>query len=1192
MNNNYNTNSQKFSDNQPPYTNYLNLANSSTSLGNSYKQGVGFSPPSSETPQEKPTRRYNTGTIKKKIVETDKNGYLSLDLKPVDKTSTTRTVWLVMVWLFTFLVPDFFIGWLGKKTKEEKIAWREKVTLCILIFFSWAVLLFVIIGLGLILCPKQHVWSMAELSGHNSDTDAFISLRGVVYDITGFINQKHGAPFNPDKSQMITYAGYEVNSSFPLTVSTACPGLIDPSLDPNNNFYLQSPPLESEFVPQFYHRVGSVANSEQLSDQDFYTKYVLTRLKSMRKGELVWTKELVNDYYQREHAYWRIINGQVFNLGDYFYNSQGPLNTNSKKYNFLNSEIEKLFDDGGVGNVDISVEFNALNIDGNTKAMNMKCLQNLFYSGSVDTRKSFKCLFTNYLLLGFACILVFVILIKFLASLQFGTKKLPPLPKKFVLSVVPCYTEGLESISRTINSLAALDYNDTRKLIFVICDGNIVGTGNDRPTPRIVLDMLGVDPDYDPPARDCLAIAEDSLEHNRAKVYSGLYDFEGHSVPFIVVVKVGNLYELKRPGNRGKRDSQLLIMRFLAKAHFELPMTPLELDIYHHFNNIIGIDPLLYEFMLQIDADTVVHEDSLRRLVSYCSTDVSIVGICGETCLSNEQESLVTMMQVYEYFISHHMSKAFESLFGSVTCLPGCFCMYRIFDKTGDPVLISPKIIVPYSEKHVDTLHKKNLLSLGEDRYLTTLMLNHFPKKKLKFARDAKCSTIAPNQFKVFISQRRRWINSTVHNLFELMTVKGLCGLCCFSMRFVVFLDLFGTLTMPTLLLYFAYLIFISITKFADTGIISIIIIAAVYGLQAIIYILRREWQHIGWMLLYLLFFPFWSFFLPIYSFWHFDEFSWGDTRKAVGDKNENLKGDSSDQDKDYKFDSDSIPLMLWNEYQGVLASQGALNQIPENPSRISNRAASQMSGIIVNRPATAFSRLGQQNTNSRLDYNSGVNSLIMNNMPPRAMSTTFDQPSLQMQYSNINQQQMPTPMQIQNINMLNQASRRNTALSMSNPQVYPQMPAAQNKYPQSNRSSQFMGYQTPQGIPMDQQQYMMQNLQQIDSQILAQNSANFQGSPQQFANRSVTPEVMSIAQQHQSMMFQDMTSNGIKDPRYPSEDQIYEAIIQILSTSDLNKISKKKLRDQLSFKFGVDMEPYKITINSFIDQALEQKTQ
>ena len=50
---------------------------------------------------------------------------------------------------------------------------------------------------------------------------------------------------------------------------------------------------------------------------------------------------------------------------------------------------------------------------------------------------------------------------------------------KFVLCQVPCYTEGEESLRRTIDSLSALNYGDKRKLIFIICDGNIIGTSND-----------------------------------------------------------------------------------------------------------------------------------------------------------------------------------------------------------------------------------------------------------------------------------------------------------------------------------------------------------------------------------------------------------------------------------------------------------------------------------------------------------------------------------------------------------------------------------------------------------------------------------------------------------------------------------------------------------------------------------------
>lgn len=141
------------------------------------------------------------------------------------------------------------------------------------------------------------------------------------------------------------------------------------------------------------------------------------------------------------------------------------------------------------------------------------------------------------------------------------------------------------------------------------------------------------------------------------------------------------------------------------------------------------------------------------------------------------------------------MSKAFESLFGSVTCLPGCFSLYRIrtSDK-GRPLIISNRVIDDYSENIVDTLHKKNLLSLGEDRYLTTIMMSYFPTFKMKFTPDAVAHTIAPDRFGVLLSQRRRWINSTIHNLVELAFLPELCGFCLFSMRFFVFLDLIGTI--------------------------------------------------------------------------------------------------------------------------------------------------------------------------------------------------------------------------------------------------------------------------------------------------------------------------------------------------------------------------------------------------------------
>ena len=84
---------------------------------------------------------------------------------------------------------------------------------------------------------------------------------------------------------------------------------------------------------------------------------------------------------------------------------------------------------------------------------------------------------------------------------------------------------------RTIDSLSALHYDDKRKLLFIICDGMIIGSGNELPTSRIVLDILGVDPKLDPEPLLFKSIGEGSRAINYGKVYSGLYEFEGHVVP-------------------------------------------------------------------------------------------------------------------------------------------------------------------------------------------------------------------------------------------------------------------------------------------------------------------------------------------------------------------------------------------------------------------------------------------------------------------------------------------------------------------------------------------------------------------------------------------------------------------------------------------------------------------------------------
>ncbi|KAJ3120147.1 Chitin synthase, class 3 [Nowakowskiella sp. JEL0407] len=405
--------------------------------------------------------------------------------------------------------------------------------------------------------------------------------------------------------------------------------------------------------------------------------------------------------------------------------------------------------------------------------------------------------------------------------------------------MVPCYSEDSASMKKTLDSVAHAYYPATHKVIIVVADGIVKGHGNTKTTPEILIDLMEVDQRFShedprignvPEFHSYDSIGEGSLEVNCARVYAGWYKYDENGkkckekrvssgmgvagltaswrknaltakgtikkrkegrVPMLVVIKCGNDEEregsVAKPGNRGKRDSQLLLMKFLTKVTFDEAMSELEFDLFYKLWVITGVHPDRYQSVMFIDADTEIYPDSITHMIACLLNDKNIMGLCGETRIANKWESWVTMIQVFEYYISHHLSKAFESVFGGVTCLPGCFSMYRIKTptQTGDwiPILANPNIVEEYSENEVDTLHKKNLLLLGEDRLLTTLMLRTFPRRSMIFVPAAICKTVVPANFNVLLSQRRRWINSTIHNLLELLLVKDLCGSFCCSMQ-------------------------------------------------------------------------------------------------------------------------------------------------------------------------------------------------------------------------------------------------------------------------------------------------------------------------------------------------------------------------------------------------------------------------
>ncbi|KAI8838520.1 chitin synthase [Chytriomyces cf. hyalinus JEL632] len=499
-------------------------------------------------------------------------------------------------------------------------------------------------------------------------------------------------------------------------------------------------------------------------------------------------------------------------------------------------------------------------------------------------------------------------------------------PTPHTVMLVTCYSEGEGSVKATLDSLVKTDYPDGKKLLFVVADGLVVGAGETRSTPDIVLGLVELDYSLPYPVPSSyLAIADGSRQHNMGYVYSGHYNCDGHRVATIVVVKCGTLEEndAAKPGNRGKRDSQMILMNFLSRCLFKDRMTRLDCDMQLRIRHLLRIHPSQLEYVLMVDADTDVHSAALKHMINAMLNDRNIMGLCGETRIRNKSESWVTAIQVFEYYASHHLGKAFESIFGGVTCLPGCFSMYRIKISKGSgrfvPLLVNPDIVEEYSENVVLTLHQKNLLLLGEDRFLSTLMLRNFPKRKMMFVPQAVCHTVVPNEFKILLSQRRRWINSTVHNLMELLLVRELCGIFCFSMQFVVLLELIGTVVLPAAISFTIFLL----VQTAVTGqvqLIPMLLLLFILGLPGILIVLTsRKMAYIVWMAVYMLSLPIWNFVLPVYAFWHFDDFSWGQTRRVDGETRgggEKDGGHGNDgHSREQSFDPSRVELKTWEEW-------------------------------------------------------------------------------------------------------------------------------------------------------------------------------------------------------------------------------------------------------------------------------------
>ncbi|RAL61070.1 hypothetical protein DID88_010411 [Monilinia fructigena] len=421
------------------------------------------------------------------------------------KISGTRKRWVAVVYLMTWFVPDFLIRLIGRMPRKDvRIAWREKLAINMMIWLSCLFVVFFIVIFPKLICPTQHVFSAAELSSYDGKSaDAYIAIRGVVFDLSSF-STRHYPSIIPQKS-LTKYAGLDATGLFPIQVSALCQGTtgsIDPSVQldyTSTNVTGSASTVSSTDANAQYHDFRAFKND---SRPDWYIEQMIMLRKSgYYKGHLGYTAKYVKSLAKKLSSI-GIIDGKVYDMTKYVSGgrriivAEGDTVPSDVSVDFMSPLVVDLFQQKS--GKDLTHYWNALAISDEMRSRMKICLDNLFYVADVDTRNSVKCQFAEYFVLAISIILCAVILFKFFAALQFGGRNVPENLDKFVICQVPVYTEDEDSLRRAIDSIARMKYDDKRKLLVVICDGMIIGQGNDRPTPRIVLDILGVSDTVDP----------------------------------------------------------------------------------------------------------------------------------------------------------------------------------------------------------------------------------------------------------------------------------------------------------------------------------------------------------------------------------------------------------------------------------------------------------------------------------------------------------------------------------------------------------------------------------------------------------------------------------------------------------------------------------------------------------------------
>lgn len=168
-------------------------------------------------------------------------------------------------------------------------------------------------------------------------------------------------------------------------------------------------------------------------------------------------------------------------------------------------------------------------------------------------------------------------------------------------------------------------------------------------------------------------------------------------------------------------------------------------------------------YILALDGDTDFQPSAVMLLIDRLKLYPEVGAACGR--IHPTGTGPMVWYQKFEYAVGHWLQKTAEHVFGCVLCSPGCFSLFR------GAALMDDNVMKRYTTKPTEASHHIQY-DQGEDRWLCTLLLQQGWRVEYNAASDAY--TNAPQDFKEFYNQRRRWGPSTMANTIDLLGSGGL----------------------------------------------------------------------------------------------------------------------------------------------------------------------------------------------------------------------------------------------------------------------------------------------------------------------------------------------------------------------------------------------------------------------------------